>query len=472
MRHCVRRDFVKALGAGLGAAARARAGADAGAPGSARPNIVIMLADDQRFDTIGALGNAAVKTPNLDALVTEGTTFTHAHTMGAMHGALCVPSRAMLMTGRTLFRLEKQGGVIPPAHAMLPEVLRAATYETYGIGKWHNDRASFARAFDGGAEIFFGGMADHAATPVFDFDPAGKYADEKQRKGAKFSSTLFADAAVKFLEERKSPTPFFLYVAFTAPHDPRMAPEEFARLYDPEKVALPPNFLPEHPFDNGELEVRDELLAPRPRTPEVVRAHIAAYYAMISHLDREVGRVLGALERTGRARDTLVVFAGDNGLAVGQHGLLGKQSVYEHSARVPLVMRGPGVPRGARRDALCYLLDVLPTLCDLLGIEAPATAEGLSLAPVLRGRRAEVRDSLFCAYRLFQRAVKRGDLKLITYRVKGVEHTQLFDLAKDPWETRNLADAPERAEDVRALARLLAEWQQRLDDPRLRGAEE
>jgi arylsulfatase A-like enzyme len=241
-----------------------------------------------------------------------------------------------------------------------------------------------------------------------------------------------------------------------------MAPPEFARLYDPAKIELPGNFMPRHPFDNGEMEIRDEKLTALPRDPATIRMEIAGYYAMISHLDREIGRVLDALVKTGLAENTIVVFAGDNGLAVGQHGLLGKQNIYDHSVRVPLIIGGPGIPKGKKAETFCYLLDVYPTLCRLLGIEAPATAEGTSLVPALRDPSAKVRKALFLAYTKLQRGLKTSDnWKLIRYMANGIETVQLFNLNIDPLEIRNLAARPEEAGRV---ARMSAELNVRMKE--------
>jgi len=467
MTRCNRRKFLGALG--LGGASMAVQGCrhypTGSRSGSHPPNILILFTDDQRFDTIHALNNPGIQTPNMDKLVRNGTAFTHAHTMGAMTGALCVPSRAMLMTGRTLFHLARTGNVIPAAHTTLPELLRERGYTTFATGKWHNDRRSCARCFTHGAKIFFGGMSDHLKVPVYDFDPTGKYAKEDQYVAKTFSSELFSDAAIGFLETRPKDRPFMMYVAYTAPHDPRMAPEQYTRLYPPERIPLPPNFMPKHPFDNGDLETRDERLAPWPRTPEIVREHIAAYYAMITHVDAQIGRVLDALADSAEQENTIIVFAGDNGLAVGQHGLLGKQNVYEHSMRVPLIFCGPGIPRGQTCDAFCYLLDVFPTLCDLTSIHAPESVEGKSLAPLLRRPNSTVRDSIFYAYRTVQRGVRRKDWKLIQYNVKGRRTTQLFDLHSDPWERNNLANDASQAPRIRQLNELLEAWMRRSDDP-------
>jgi arylsulfatase A-like enzyme len=236
-------------------------------------------------------------------------------------------------------------------------------------------------------------------------------------------------------------------------------------MYPPASIELPENFLPEHPFDNGEMNVRDEGLAPRPRTPEDTRRQIGEYYAMITHVDAQIGRVLKALEASGRAGNTIIVFAGDNGLAVGRHGLMGKQSLYDHSVRVPLVMCGPGVPKGARRNAFCYLIDIFPTLCDLSGLDAPETAEGLSLLPAMRHADERIRGSLLYAYRHLHRGVRIGDAKLIEYVVDGERTTQLFDLATDPLEMENLAEQPGSAGRVAELRRELRRWRDEFDDP-------
>lgn len=459
-----RRNFLGTLGAGAAAAA-GLAGAPFAAggepvPATKRPNVLFLFSDDQRYDTIRALGNEVIQTPNLDRLVAAGTAFTNPYIMGGTGGAICVCTRAMVMTGRTIWRAPNDCAGFP----LWPEVFQKAGYATFGIGKWHNGPASYARCFGGGGTIFFGGMSNHLKVPVHDFDPAGKYPKGAAHPGGKFSSELFSDTAVRFLREYKDSKPFFLYVAYTAPHDPRMPPEKFAALYPPEKMPLPKNFSPEHPFDNGELKVRDENLAPHPRTPDAVRKHLAEYYGMISDLDGQIGRVLAALEESGHARDTLVIFAGDNGLAVGQHGLFGKQSVYEHSIRVPLILRGPGVPAGERREAFAYVLDLFPTVCEMAGVPAPDTVEGKSLVPVLKDKSKRVRDTIFAAYRDFQRSVRDERYKLIKYFVKAERRTQLFDLVEDPWEMKDLSADPGHAGQRAALEARLREWRKQTGD--------
>lgn len=429
-------------------------------PEPRRPNVLFLMSDDQRADALSAAGHPDVRTPALDRLALRGTWFERAYCMGSNSGAVCQPSRAMVLTGRSLYRIPGAPADPGTPVALLPELFRAAGYATFGTGKWHNGRDWFARGFEDGAAIFFGGMGSHTELAVHDYDPSGEFPGDARRPIGAFSSEAFADAAVRFLAGHDGSRPFFLYVSFTAPHDPRTPPPEYRARYDPERLALPPNFLPLHPFDNGEMVVRDERLAPWPRTAEVVREHLADYYAMIEHLDAQVGRVLAALESSGFAEDTVVVYASDHGLAVGSHGLLGKQNLYEHSMRAPLILAGPGIPEGRRDDRFAYLFELHPTLCELAGIELPegSGVEGRSLLGAGGGRRG----SVFTAYKGVQRAVRDGRWKLIRY--PRIDRTQLFDLAADPHETRDLAGDPAHVVDRWRLTGLLVEWQASVGD--------
>jgi len=445
-----------------------------------RANVVLILTDDQRFDTIAALGNARMKTSNMDWLAGNGTSFTHAFIPGGTCGAVCMPSRAMLHTGRTLFHIAEAGETMPGVHATLGQTFRSAGYDAFGVGKWHNGTESYNRSFSGGAEIFFGGMADHWNVPVFDYDPSGRYdrrclfienpflSNQTRERfcdhihAGRHSTDLVAGAGVEFLRNHPADRPYLLYLAFLAPHDPRSMPREFLQMYDPADMDLPPNFMPAHPFDNGDMNVRDEKLAALPRNEAEIRRHLAEYCAMISHLDDRIGWIIEAVRRRDELDRTIFVLCGDNGLALGQHGLMGKQNLYEHSVRVPLIFCGPGVPKGRRLDGLVYLLDVFPTLCELAGIPAPATVEGRSLVPAMR-ENAAGRKALYLAYRELQRGVRTPTHKLIEYVVGG-RHvaTQLFDMRKDPWEMDNLADDPAcagiMAELRREMFRLRDEW--------------
>lgn len=447
-----------------------------------KPNIVFFFTDDQRTGTIHALGNERIHTPNMDWLVENGTAFNQAYIMGGTCGAVCMPSRAMLMTGRTLFHLDDLGQKIPGDHIMLGEVLRKAGYNTFGTGKWHNGPDAYTRSFNNGAEIFFGGMNDHWNVPACRFSPEGEYPEPQEMEArfgdlrvqinpqydhiprGKHSSDLFCDAAVDFISQYQAEEPFFAYIAYMAPHDPRETHRMYHDLYPVDSMPLPENYMPLHPFDNGELMVRDEVLAGFPRTKQEVKRHNAEYYAMITHADQTIGRVLSALEASGQLENTILVLAGDNGLAIGRHGLFGKQNMYDHSVHVPLVMAGPGVPRNQTRDAFCYLLDIYPTLCDLVGAPIPETVEGKSLQPVMENANHINYETLAFAYRDLQRAVQDKDYKLIEYVVNGNQTTQLFDRHNDPLEMHNLAHDPVYATHVTRLRKALGQWRDDLDD--------
>lgn len=424
-------------------------------------NILIIYADDHSYHALGAMGNSEISTPNLDRLAKEGLLFTQAHVMGGHQGAVCIPSRVMMLTGRYVNRIPGDGAVIPDSINSMPETLRRNGYTTFHTGKWHSDKASHHRFFNAGGDIFFGGMhsGDEGGQehPIVNpFDSTGGYNKIFERNSDTFSTALYADHAIKFLgSELARSKPFLCYVAFTSPHDPRTPPEPYDKMYSSEKISLPPNYLPKHPFDNGDLNVRDELLLPSPRDPEAVKKEIALYYGMVSEMDQQVGRILDALKKNGLEEHTLVVFAGDNGLAVGQHGLLGKQNLYEHSIRVPMIVKGPDIKKGWRSDAFVYLSDITPTVLDYLSINIPSTVEAKSLLPIITQKKKAVRSSMYNVYRHWSRSLKTPDgFKLIVYNVEGESHIQLFDLKKDPLEKYNLSDIPQfknKIESMRAL---------------------
>lgn len=404
-------------------------------PVAVRPNILFLFADDQRTDTISAYGNSAIQTPNLDRLVRSGLSLRNAYCFGSPHGAVCVPSRAMLHSGRSLFHVQNLN---LDGHKLLGEYLQEAGYETFATGKWHNERPAFARSFRQGRNVMFGGMSNHAEVPVVQFSAVdGKYTEPQL--GEHFSSKLFADAAIEFLTTRDRQQPFFCYVAFTAPHDPRMSPGAFNRLYSPSEMPVPKNFLPQHPFDTGDLTVRDENLAPWPRTREVIQEQTADYYGLISHLDQQVGRVLEALEASGLADDTIVIYTADHGLALGSHGLLGKQNLYEHSTKAPLVITGRGIPVGEKNE-LVYLHDLFPTILDYAGVSVPVDCDGRTLRGLIsENQERRFREHLFTTYKDTIRAIRDERWKLIRY--PQIDRTQLFDLQNDPDEIHNLSDS-------------------------------
>lgn len=419
-----------------------------------KPNVLLLFADDQRADTIAALGNPLIKTPNLDRLAARGVSFNRAYMQGGLQGATCVPSRAMLLSGQSLFRVDEKllrGQTWPAAFGR-------AGYTTFMSGKWHNGEKSLPASFQRAQSVFVGGMTNPMKAHLRDLTD-GKLG--QPHLAPKHACAMFADEAIRFLKDRRD-GPFFCYVPFDAPHDPHIVPKDFPIHYDAATMPLPPNYLPQYRWNNGEMTIRDEQLLPWPRTPEKVREMLADYYRYISYLDAQIGRVLDALDASPHAKNTVVVFTADSGVARGSHGLIGKQNVYEHSMRVPLIIRGPGIPEGKRTDAMCYLFDVLPTLGKLCAIPAPTGSEGIEFTTSLRDPTKPARPHLMFAYRNVQRAVRDERWKLIRY--PQIDKTLLFDLQNDPQEIVNLADKPERASEVAALMALLKREQRRYGD--------
>lgn len=417
------------------------------------PNVLFILADDQRADALGCSGNSFIKTPNIDRLAETGLHFSNAYIMGGHHGAISAPSRAMLLSGKYLFNVyDKLDGVMT-----MPMHFAASGYITFGTGKWHNGGKAFEASFQRGSAVFLGGMSDHFRVPVRDLSDEDRLT-EPAVKG--FSTDLFADAAIDFLtgyamDERDKP--FFCYIAFTAPHDPYSPDTGYIDCYPEQTLPLPGNFMPLHPFQFDNLTVRDENLLPWPRPPDMVRSALSDYYALITHLDKRVGDIISTLRENDLYDNTIIVYAADNGLAIGSHGLLGKQNLYEHSMKVPLIISGPGIPEGRVSEALIYLLDLFPTLSELCMLPPPENIDGKSLVPLINGTADQVRTSLFTAYRNTVRAVRNDEWKLIRYPQRA--HYQLFNLKNDPLELNNLASESEHRQILEEMEVLLKEWQ-------------
>ena len=444
-----RREFIKT-------AAAQSMSAELASSAPNRPNFLFMIADDLTFRGIRALGNAEIETPNLDRLVRRGCSFTHCFHQGSWLPAVCVASRSMLNSGLTAFRARKTIDRTP----LWGQTLGDAGYDTFIIGKWHLDRLSLERSFKQIGPIApgmfeSGPQAYNRPSPGNDWTPwdtslKGQWLHtgvwRKARKDEiRHSCAIWADGAIDHLLHKaaKEANPFFMYVGFNSPHDPRQAPKEFVDRYPKGKIEIPPNYLPEHPFDQGDHRVRDELLAPFPRTKEAVQLHRAEYYAHTTYMDAQIGRILDALERSGKADNTYVIFTSDHGLAVGQHGLMGKQNMYDHSIRMPLLISGPGIAKGKKVDEMVYQHSVFATTCELASVPIPKAVEFPSLADFLRSTGSEKHDAVFSFYRDFQRAVRTREHKLVVYPQAGV--TQLFDLTKDPWETTDLSGNSEHA---------------------------
>ena len=399
-----------------------------------RPNVLFILTDDQRKDTIAALGNPHIRTPNLDALVRSCVSFRNAYCMGGFVSAVCLPARMMTLRGRAWFSVREQ----PPDAPNFPKSMKEAGYATYFMGKRGNTDLQVQSQF---------ASCNYLAPN-----------DDEVRRSGKPDQYLTGHA-IDFLRQwsTQPDKPFFMYLAGASPHDPRVAPKECLDRYDLNRIPLPRDFAPFHPFDNGNLLGRDERLAPWPRTGAEIRRHLRDDYAVVTCQDEQIGRIVRALKETGAYDNTIIVFSSDQGVAIGSHGLMGKQNLYEHSMCVPLVFAGPGIPKGKTVDAFSYHFDIYPTICDLVGAPVPASLEGKSLAPVLRGQSSGVRDTIFLAYINCQRAVRRGRWKLIRY--PEIDRTQLFDLARDPYELEDLSGDAAQAGRIRELTGIMREQQ-------------
>lgn len=445
------------------------------------PNIVLTIADDHRGTALGCAGIEPVLTPSLDALASRGTRFTNAQHLGSCHGAVCAPSRAMLHTGYPYFQLDPAlfgptysspdlPATIPPT---LGQKLQEVGYDCFATGKWHNGVESFHRSFNSGATLFFGGMNDHWFTPVHDFDPSGQYPDAGKRIADGFSTEVFAGSAIEFVRSRRDhERPFFCYCAFTAPHDPRTPPDTWRRRYRPSSMEVPRNVSPGY-FGNsppavmpardiGIAQDRDELLLGTPRDVKEIQRALAEYYGMISHMDEWIGEIHRAVWEIGASEDTLLIHTADHGLAVGQHGLLGKENLYQHSLNVPLILAGPGIPQGRVSDVLCYQQDLHPTLVDRAGAPYSGSRTFRNLEATIAGEGG--RSYIASAYMGSIRSIRDDRHKLIEYHVSGGRWCELFDLQSDPWETCNLEAQAAYRDTVERLRRELAAWRTEVKD--------
>ena len=403
-----------------------------------RRNVLFLFTDDQRADTVSALGNPLIKTPHLDGLANSGFIFRNAYCFGANSGAVCFPSRNMLLSGRAYFRFK---GMAEATKPNFPKSMNDAGYVTYHHGKAGNTAKVIHKQFD-----------------------VSKYLADNKERTSGYPGKTIVDEAIDFLKEEDKTNddrPFFLYLAFSTPHDPRVAAKKYLDLYDRDKIPLPVNYLPLHPFDNGDMAIRDERLAKWPRTKKEVRKHLHDYYAVITGLDEQIGRLLNTLKQLDEYDETIIVFSSDHGLAIGSHGLMGKQSLYEHSMKAPLFVSGPGIPKG-ESDALVYLYDIFPTVCELNDIDVPKGLDGQSLASIIDGKQKSVRETLFTSYKQVMRSVRDDRWKLIRY--PHINRSQLFDLENDPHELKDLAGSASGKQHVQRLMSKMSAWQKHVGD--------
>ena len=429
-----------------------------------KPNILFILLDDLNYSSVGYADLSEVQTPTIDRLAQQGMIFQNAYIEGSTSSAVCRPSRAQINTGRNLYHIYQDGVEIPAEHPTLPEVLRKEGYYTFGTGKWHNGPESFARSFSGASHIFFGGMGDHWNVPVYKFQENGDYSqtfpqlinpfrsDVTMKSRAQdvahgvHSTDLFSDSVIQFIQNYEKDNPFYVYLSYMAPHDPRVVPEKYMKLYENEKITLPPNIVSQHLIDTGELSVRDEIIVPAPRSREVLTDELKKYYAMVSHIDDRISDIVRALQEKNLLENAVIIFTSDNGLAMGQHGLMGKQALYEHSVKVPLFFSGKGINENTTRNELVTLTQLYATICQLAEVPIPDSVQEDSIFT------ASSKDSLYFTYKSYQRAIVADGYKYIEYF--GGER-QLFHLEEDPWEMFNLSSLPEYQKLVESLANKL-----------------
>ena len=440
-------------------------------PAQQPPNILFVFADDLAFDCVQSSGNHEIRTPNLDAMAKQGVTFTHAYNMGAWTGAVCISSRTMLNTGRFLWRAERLKKELRTEwvkeEKLWSQRLHQAGYQTYMTGKWHIP-VDANKVFDTARHIRPGmpkqtdsgyhrpKSPDDKDWLPWDASKGGFW------EGGKHWSEVVADDAIDFLHTAKNDIkPFFMYIAFNAPHDPRQSPQSYVDSYPLDKISLPKPFVEDYPYPIGCNRIRDEILAPFPRTPHNVKVNRQEYYAIIEHLDDQIGRIWDALEKSGKADNTYICFTADHGLAVGHHGLMGKQNMYDHSVRVPFFMKGPGIDSGERLQAPIYIQDIMPTSLELAG----ASLQGIdfkSLLPMIRGETNQSYESIYGAYTTHQRMITHDHHKLIVY--PQINKMRLFDLNSDPWEEHDLIDQPDKQSLVTELHGRLEKLQIEMED--------
>lgn len=461
-----------------------------------QPNVLFILLDDQSpFDLRTYNPKSPLQSPRIDRLAEEGMVFDGAYHMGSFSGAVCSPSRHMIMSGRTVWHLPNTPGALSsgkcPPHLeqqTLPAVFNRAGYATMRTCKIGN-------SYEAANKLF---QVRRDATKRGGDDESG--------------SAWHAEQVLAYLAEReakKDSRPFFIYFGFSHPHDTRDGKPELLAKYgavnhadpaslppaNPKQPRVPPDYLPAHPFKHGDDEVRDEVAVSgvwRNRDEVTIRNELGREFACCENIDIQIGRVLDKLRAMGELENTYIFYTADHGIAIGRHGLQGKQNLYEHTWRVPLIVKGPGIRPGSRVEGNVYLLDLLATFCDLAGVAPPATNEGLSFAPVLRGTRPTVRDVLYGVYNGGSkpgiRCVRKGDWKLIEYDVLNgqVHQTQLFNLAANPEEFLkehhdpkvasltgvmpekeqvNLAGDPAYAGKLKEMRAVLLAEMRRLDDP-------
>ena len=430
------------------------------------PNLVFILTDDQVFRAIGALNQyEKIHTPNLDRLLKSSKSFTQMHNMGSFSAAVCMPSRAMINSGQTLWKVQNGIGKLP----LWGESFRANNYTTFATGKWHNGYPALHKSFEFLGTDNGGLMLSSSGGKQRYFKMRGMLKTHYDKNGIHSSNTI-VNSSIKFLREKaQKDNPFFMYVAFFAPHDPRESDEKYRNRYPVDDIQVPPNFLPIHPFETGGRKIRTEVLIPYPRTKEAIRIHRSHYYAIITHMDEQIGRLLTELEKRDDYDNTYIIFTSDHGLDLGEHGAVGKQSLYDSATHVPFFIAGPGVKKGSSDDSDLQLYQLFSTTAELCGITLDSKVPNTSFAGLVvenKGLTTYVPQYSYGAFKKYtidySRMVKDSEYKLILYPF--AKKIQLFDRKNDLWELKNLATQESMEPIIRKLYYQLIKLQKELDD--------
>ncbi len=441
-----------------------------------KPNIIFLFSDDQSYKAVHALGNMEIKTPTMDKLVEQGVTLTHAYNMGGWNGAICVASRAMVISGRSIWRAQQISGNYSKDEDLdktWPRLMQTAGYDTYMTGKWHV-QAKPKKIFNHVGHVLRGMPHDTPEgynRPLSVNDTLWKPWKKEfggYWEGGKHWSELVKDDAVSFIDSAaQKEDPFFMYIAFNAPHDPRQSPKKYVDMYPLENISVPESFVPEYPYNEimgAGRKLRDERLAPFPRTEYSVKVNRQEYYAITSHLDDQIKDILDALEKKGLKENTYIFFTSDHGLACGEHGLLGKQNMYDHSMRVPLMVVGPGIPKGKKIGTDVYMQDIMATTLELAGVQKPEYVEFNSFLNIVKGE--ETQGNYKAVYGTYekgsQRMIRKDNFKLILYPKS--QKTLLYDLENDPLELTDISSDPANSDKIKSLLIDLIKLQEDMGD--------
>lgn len=440
-----------------------------------KPNILFVFADDHAYDSVGMMSDGYVKTPTIDKLASEGVYFERAYNMGSWYPAVCVASRTMLSTGRSVWRAKQLfNSKQLSSQPTWSQRMQKAGYSTFFVGKWHVKHLNPKKLFDQWGTVRPGmpRTRDDHWRPVEGKEDTWSPTDtalDGYWEGGKHWSEVTADETIAYLKQRgaaEDGKPFFAYVSFNAPHDPRQSPQEYLDLYPVESVPLPKSFMPSYPYtkDIGVWGIRGETLAPRPRTEFAVKTHRREYYALISHMDAQLGRILAELDKQGMRENTVIIYSADQGLSVGNHSFFCKQSMYEHSLAVPFVISGPNIPKGVRSKQRIYIQDAMPTTLELSGLPKAeyADVDFESLLPLDEKGSQGHTSPIYGGYQEKSRCIIQGDWKLMYY--PAVKIFRLYNLKKDPHELFDVADNPENRPVIDKLLGILLDQQKQLGD--------